>query len=900
MVSILMAIASIYPAYSIELLANYKLWQSVSPELAYDFSGNSRHASLRDAFIVTDRGLRPSDAYKIRLMKYGFLSLEDYVISVWMLNYAGSGQYSYLDLYVRTDSSYFHQIRYVFDDGNTTYTGLAYYRGGSLSSSYQISRIIGWNLHTMRIYKTPSNPGRLNINLYLNLSLVLPQTTFIDSGLPSFTMTAIILHPVRHFTTSGIIVNEVWVHRGFSTISDLNYLVSDSSHCGCEYKCPTTPSQTCLQPFDSSYNKSGQLCDSSCTSASRSCDSVITNCIPRSKAGCQYGLYDTESSECIFYCPNSSCICPSIVDSTVNTLLSCSCKSGYKKISEYPQACISNRCLEYHKVGHGYACDNTEFGYSLNNSGECCICTSGFTQKQADPLICVNTAICLGHIISGNDYTCSSCADGYIIYNEGKCITKIDNCSEYVYVDDAWKCLKCRERYFLYERYINNFICPQVINSCADYTIEGITPVCDACKVGFYLSESKNECFILNCSAYEVDEDKHYCSECSIGYQIDSDGKCNKCSDNYEIVSEDAFTCLPKIEHCSSYQTSEGGSKCQECKIGYKVGSSGLCDECEDGFILIESESLECKVGIYNCLDYEIYEEVLRCMTCKEGYSLDLNNECTLCDSNYMHHLQDTSICIREILHCLEYEVSKDTMVCIECEPAYNLDYNSQCITCAQGYIYMNNSISECVLKPENSNQDSGSGSTDNTSNNEEEAIPEVQIQRGKVVESLNNNLASTTVASTVISSIISKNPSSLILYLNMIKILSLIQYLNINLPFEVRKQQSSTSKHIEKINILSYISIHGKDLNETLESYSDDEHSFLAETIYQFMILVAVLIMNLLIYCITRCAKGKLKELGNKILAYFKYNIYIQLYMITYLDIIFSAISKIVHVISI
>ena len=58
--SILLAVASIYQVKSIELLANYKLWSSASDQLAYDFSGNSRHARLFNNFIVTDRGITTS------------------------------------------------------------------------------------------------------------------------------------------------------------------------------------------------------------------------------------------------------------------------------------------------------------------------------------------------------------------------------------------------------------------------------------------------------------------------------------------------------------------------------------------------------------------------------------------------------------------------------------------------------------------------------------------------------------------------------------------------------------------------------------------------------------------------------------------------------------------------
>jgi hypothetical protein len=755
------------------------------------------------------------------------------------------------------------------------------------------------------------------------------------------------------------------VHIGFSEISDLNYLITGSNTCGCEYRCPTTPTQTCLKSFSESYNQFGEECDSSCINNSQSCDSASTDCILPSKPECQYGLYDRESLECIFYCPNNSCICPNIPSTPVATLLNCSCKTGYKKILDNSQSCISNRCLEYHRVGYKYSCDTTESGYSLDTTGESCICASESTQVQATPIICVNTLICYGYSILGGDYRCLSCAVGYAKDSEGKCnlcssgyvnvlanpytctlnidncmeyiyidtVWKcrncyqgyavdsegncnlcssgyvnvlanpytckldIDNCIDYVYIDTAWKCKTCSEGYFLFEVSINNIICAQIINSCVDYKLEGMSAICNTCQDGFYLSKSKIECLILNCLATIIDKDKHICSQCSIGYQIDSDGKCNQCSGDYKEISSDPFTCAPKIENCSSYQFTERGYVCQKCKAGYKLGSSGMCDECEDGIILIDSESAECKIGIFNCLDYEISGEVLRCMTCKEGYALDFSYECTKCDDEYIQHPQDSSICIKEISNCLEYELLQDAMICKECASGYNLDDYLECKSCARGYIYTNNSTKECILEPGSANHDFDSKFSDDE---EEETISEAAIQRGELVESSNNIAATTTAISTGISSMISKDPNTFILYLNTIKILSLIQYLNINLPFEIRKQQSSTSKHIKKINILHYIRIQGKDMNEALNSYLNDENSFIAGTINQFMILVSIFMINLLIGCITRCADGKLKALGNKMLRYFNYNIYIQLYMITYLDMIYCAISKLMHVISI
>jgi hypothetical protein len=138
----------------------------------------------------------------------------------------------------------------------------------------------------------------------------------------------------------------------------------------------------------------------------------------------------------------------------------------------------------------------------------------------------------------------------------------------------------------------------------------------------------------------------------------------------------------------------------------------------------------------------------------------------------------------------------------------------------------------------------------------------------------------------------------TLILYINTIQLISLIQYLNINLPFEIRKQQDSTNKFIKRVNIMSYIKIRERDLNQSIISFMNDETSFLGNSIYQIIILAAILILNILLYHILKFTRGKLQIYASKALQYFKYTVYIQFYMITYLDLSYNSISKLAQVI--
>jgi hypothetical protein len=138
----------------------------------------------------------------------------------------------------------------------------------------------------------------------------------------------------------------------------------------------------------------------------------------------------------------------------------------------------------------------------------------------------------------------------------------------------------------------------------------------------------------------------------------------------------------------------------------------------------------------------------------------------------------------------------------------------------------------------------------------------------------------------------ITMDPNILLLYVNTIQLLSLIQHLNIDLPFEIRKQQSSTDKYIKKINLLSYIKIHDRDLKDNLVSFSNDDNSFLGNSVYYLVMTGTILIINILFYFITRFGKGKFKEIANKAIQHLNYTIYIQLYIIS-----LNASCKLVHV---
>jgi hypothetical protein len=351
-------------------------------------------------------------------------------------------------------------------------------------------------------------------------------------------------------------------------------------------------------------------------------------CIPRSKTECLYRLYDLETSECLFYCPNNSCNCQNIRtnDSPPTIIISCSCITGFKKVSDDPPACISNSCITFEKVGYKYNCITLESGYTLNALGECCVCKTGLTQVSSDPdpVICVNISICIGYTVSGGDYRCSSCALGYMI-------------------DSELKCNSCRYDYVRVSS--NPFTCVLKIEHCKDYVYNGSEWICQSCNDG---------------------------------YTLDENLMCYKCEAGHFIFSTNPFICILEIENCVSFEGEGEDMKCRECKEGYQLSISGDCDECQTGYVKIESEGSICRKMIDRCIEYDLNTEESLCSVCESGYLIGPDGQCSICNSGYIFASLNPLVCVLEMAHCISYISTEGNLECLECESGYVLQ--SECV----------------------------------------------------------------------------------------------------------------------------------------------------------------------------------------------------------------------------
>ncbi len=547
---------------AIELVANYRLWDSVSSQIIYDYSGNSRHGKYSQTNfnpVYTDRGMTTFSVMNIEVMKLTSNPVQGYselALSLWAFRINAS---SYMHTYINRDQDFYSMTFYFYD----SYTTVGSYSSNNFS--YNLAPITGWNLFTTKLYSNPAdpiNPTQMNLNVYSNLNY-----------LKSFTATFL---PVKafHIQFELLIIYEIWVHTGLASLNDLNYLIYNN--------CPTSPSNLCLPGYGRFQNKNGDVCPSGCSSNNLSCDRN-QDCIQHDKSSCFYGLYQLESGGCIFYCPDDSCIC--------SLTFQCSCKEGFKKIYDEFVGCVPNYWASYHQEGNIYVFDTLDVGYSVDSNGNCCICEEDYIAVSTSPLNCIYIPNCLAYTKVGADYFCSNCKEGYRINSEGQClecsegyqeisrtplqcVLKIERCIEYIQLGDVWKCKTCYSEYKL-----------------------SSSGLCNECQVGYFkVQESSLICSveIINCIEHDISSEYPKCMTCRAGYIIDSNYECNSCQTEYIEVSNNPLECAYRIDKCISYTHYEGEWLCNSCEEGYKLDNEMKCNSCADGYRSISEEVLEC------------------------------------------------------------------------------------------------------------------------------------------------------------------------------------------------------------------------------------------------------------------------------------------------------------------
>lgn len=189
-------------------------------------------------------------------------------------------------------------------------------------------------------------------------------------------------------------------------------------------------------------------------------------------------------------------------------------------------------------------------------------------------------------------------------------------------------------------------------------------------------------CLLAAYSISSVCVDDEYCRSCP-------SGTCQYCAEGY--VSKTNNTCVKvsnTVENCVFY-LSEG--KCDKCRMGYQVNSSGLC----------------VAITIPNCVSID--PETGICTTCSAGI-LEKNgqclpeNKCTIANCQYCYNFDGQEYCYLCQLGYTSYKSSSTGPICrkqgndftMNCDTAISSDVVSLniCLNCSPGYYF---SIDRCV-----------------------------------------------------------------------------------------------------------------------------------------------------------------------------------------------------------
>ncbi len=263
-----------------------------------------------------------------------------------------------------------------------------------------------------------------------------------------------------------------------------------------------------------------------------------------------------------------------------------------------------------------------------------------------------------------NSYNCPStgCLSGYI-YNDstGKCLALPTGC---VSGSSATTCTVCNKGY-----YLSDGACVAGPKNCL---VPLSATVCQICSDTMYWNSTTNACVQGDGSCKTYDSTGS-CSECVATYYLQSStcnagpkhckemysaGQCTKCASGYELdLTTSACKILPAVTFSSSADVATATAI--QCGSGYFINNV-------------------CSAKVPNCA---VAATASTCMTCNEGYYLDVSSACQACYS---------------------------TTKCKTCTGALA----SECTSCASGY---NKAINSCLYCSDNCIQcdTSGAGKCD-------------------------------------------------------------------------------------------------------------------------------------------------------------------------------------------
>ena len=326
-------------------------------------------------------------------------------------------------------------------------------------------------------------------------------------------------------------------------------------------------------------------------------------------------------------------------------------------------------------------------------------------------------------IISKEDLTESDISIGYELSeeNNGQCPIHCSQCKE------NKKCFICKESYFLVgsregddspiicvqsmdlSNYYKNeedntyYLCMENCLSCTS----GNT--CNSCDLKYKLTEDFScEEKIPHCEIFDTNYE--YCEECETDYYMLNDDKLH--CHNEELDDEKYFTeddgktyisCEEAIDNCVKC---DGRTNCNECKDGYLLENSNsecnskipnckifdpsyeFCEECEEGFYLLNDDKLHCHNEPIDEEKYFTEDDGKTYISCDEAI-----DNCLKCDGR------------NRCNECLPtHKMGKNGARCDPKIPGCKIfDSNYEnCEECEEGYYLVNNDLLHCFNTPMN------------------------------------------------------------------------------------------------------------------------------------------------------------------------------------------------------
>ena len=315
--------------------------------------------------------------------------------------------------------------------------------------------------------------------------------------------------------------------------------------------------------------------------------------------------------------------------------------------------------------------------------------------SDREMLAVTNTAAYKICAMKGTDNTCKDyCSDYYLLDTKGnKCSTtdscpKIklvpsgvcnETCDENIYHLDGTNCGLCQYFNPTGNKYklVGSIGCRGSIN---EETMEYYNQKFNLlkCKDGY---EMKNNDCVLNVVCYETCETctasstnpvDQKCSSCKSGYYLENTNCVKTCQKGYEKTGQICQSCNDNI--CKTFVTDS--CDCTNCSSGFFINQTKRCSECDKekckectqtattctscwgGNFLYNSKCYECAK---NCTQYENDKEKCKCSKCNEGFYVS-NYQCESCVSNCLTCINSTK--------------------CLTCKSGYFIDSNGQCSAC--------------------------------------------------------------------------------------------------------------------------------------------------------------------------------------------------------------------------